>query len=112
MPGASVLVVATHIDCATEEEVERQVAVVKTTVEHTVKQYEEDEAVTRIPSLTVWQGGESLRVNCLDGTGRVELKQSLIEMAHALPWWEESIPKSIVMLKSKIEEASLRNTWL
>ena len=108
VPGASILLVATHVDCATAEEVQRQCDIIKATVARKVKQYGGDEAATGIPALTVWRGGDSVRVNCLDGTGRAELKKCLVEMAHSLPWWEEGIPRSITLLKGRIEQARLQ----
>jgi Leucine-rich repeat (LRR) protein len=104
VPGASVLLVATHVDVATQDEVEKQCRVVQTTVENKINELKEDEKVTGIPSLSVWAEGSSFRVNCLEGTGASDLKGALIHMAHSLPCWGECIPRSVVLLKGKIEE--------
>jgi hypothetical protein len=109
VPGASVLVVVTHVDVATAEEIDEQCRVVQATVQRKVSESREDEKVTGIPSLSVWDAGSSLRVNCLEGTGAEELKRALIHKAHELPYWKEIIPGAFALLKVKIEELNLVN---
>ena len=88
VPGASIIIVATHIDCATtQSELDRQCQFVQGLVKEKMMQFKQQESSIGIPSLTVWNGGESCRVNCVEGVGVDELKKNLIKMAHSLPWW-------------------------
>ena len=91
VPGARILIVATHIDCAHESEVDRQCKRAKALIHDKVEELKEDELLSGIPAPIVWKHGDSLRVNCLDGTGVEALRLQLI-MAHDLPWWQEGIP--------------------
>jgi GTPase SAR1 family protein len=100
VPGARILIVATHIDCAHESEVDRQCKRVKALIRDKVEELKEDELVSGIPAPIVWKHGDSLRVNCVDGTGVEELRLQLIEMAHDLPWWQEGIPGCYLNLKN------------
>ena len=112
VPGARILVVATHIDCAHESEVERQCKYVKSLIQERVKELEQDELINGISVPIVWKDGDSLRVNCLDGAGVEQMRLQLIEMAHGLPWWQEGIPGCYVNLKEKLTEYRQDRTWL
>ena len=115
VPGASVVIVATHIDCADVDTVDWQCKLVETAVAERCKQLEEDAKVTGINSLKLYSVEKCpsvLRLNCLDGTGIEKLKSNLIEMAQALPWWREKIPHSYLSLQDKIQEMSGQRSWL
>jgi hypothetical protein len=116
VPGARILIVATHIDCAHESEVDRQCKRVKALIHDKVEELKEDELVSGIPAPIVWKHGDSLRVNCLDGTGVEALRLQLIEMAHDLPWWQEGIPGCYLNLKNvlrlPIHDEYQDRTWL
>jgi len=112
VPGSTVIVVATHIDCATKDAVDLQCKWVKALVETKLQQFGKDELVTGILALRVLGMGESCRVCCLDGTGVTLLRRQLIELAHSLPWWQESIPPSFLELQNQILERKTRRPWL
>jgi len=83
-------------------------------VQHKLHKLQEEDHDATIPPLTVWQDGQSFRVNCLDGHGVQTLKSQLILMAHNLPWWREVIPEQYVRLQQAIL-ARVKNsatTWL
>ena len=108
VPGSTVIVVATHVDCATKDQVYLQCQWFKALVETKFKQFEKDELDTGILALRVWSWGES----CLDGTGVTQLRHNLVKLAHSLPWWKESIPASYLELQNKIIERKTQRPWL
>jgi len=112
VPGAQVVLVATHIDCAAPAEVDEQCRLVKAVVERKLREWAEHEAATGVLAMAVWGGGESVRVNCLEGTGVQALRACLIDMAHQLPWWREGVPKSYLTLKAAIAERQQESAWL
>ena len=112
VPGATVVLVATHIDCATEAEVKKQCQWVQALVAKKLQRFKEEEQATGIPALNVWDEGNSLCVNCLEGTGMSALEATLIQVAHALPWWCEGVPESYKLLENRISELSRGQPWL
>ena len=112
VPGARVVIVATHVDCATPGEVDNQCRMVKEVVQHKLRVWEEDTACIGIPTVTVWGAGDSVRVNCLAGVGVEELRKCLVKTAHGLPFWREGVPKTYLLLRDKIEERAKTISWL
>ena len=112
VPGAKVVLVATHIDCATPAEVDEQCRLVRDVVERKLREWAEDEAATGVPAMAVWGGGESVQVNCLEGTGVEALRSCLIDQAHQLPWWREGVPKSYLALRAALVEKQREGAWL
>ncbi|EKX32523.1 hypothetical protein GUITHDRAFT_121310 [Guillardia theta CCMP2712] len=103
VPGSSVLLVATHIDLVGESEVTDQCEEVKACVEEELKKMAEDEDLHILP-LHVINGGESFRVNCLEGQGVKELRRSVCKTAKELLWWEERIPRPYLRLREAVEK--------
>ena len=103
-PGASILLVATHIDCAEPKEVDGQCKFVKHLVETKLKQLQQEETTTGILAPTVRRGGDSLRVNCLMGEGIDKLKEELIDSAYSHPYFREAMPSSFLKLKDRLDE--------
>jgi GTPase SAR1 family protein len=112
VPGAHVILVATHVDSATEDEVDEQCSVAKTVAQQKMKAFDQDDRDSGIPSLTLWRDGNSFRVDCLRGAGMEELKCNIIEMARSVPWFGEQIPASYHTLMIKVGNRSQRTPWL
>ncbi|EKX45794.1 hypothetical protein GUITHDRAFT_108245 [Guillardia theta CCMP2712] len=108
VPGASILLVVTHIDLAEAGEVEQQCEEVKACVEEELRKLAEDGDENILP-LHVINGGKSVRVNCLEGEGIKELRQLVCENAKELLWWEERIPRSYLRLREAVENRKLES---
>ena len=125
VPGASVVLVCTHIDAAAAtdgemttkswEEVNSQCHHVKNIVSRKLSQIHSDTAKSGVAALDVYNDGQSIRLNCLEGMGAPQLRSTLIEMAHGLPWWKELIPESYYALRVAIDklrkEGKVWITW-
>eukprot|EP00960_Hanusia_phi_P012987 379667-Hanusia_phi.AAC.2 len=102
VPGAVVMLVATHIDLAENEEfLQQQCDEVKKSVEYELKKMSEEGQRTISP-LHVLNNGESFQVNCLSGDGIAELRKSVREAAKGLLWWNEIIPRTFLRLKEEV----------
>ncbi len=77
VPGASILLVVTHIDCASKKELDRQIKFVKELVLQKLQDLGEDDDDSSVLPLTVWNEGRSMPVNCLLGQGVPELRQEV-----------------------------------
>lgn len=115
VPGVALVLVATHIDCATPEEVDEQCAAVK----EVVRRIQERQAVTMkdVPPLRVYNAGESLRINNMTGEGVAELRRTLVKIAEGLDFYGEVIPASYVRLRQRLRDMQRRDsdtwrTWL
>eukprot|EP00960_Hanusia_phi_P042329 755439-Hanusia_phi.AAC.1 len=109
VPGASVMMVATHIDLAeSSEALQQQCEEVKTCVKEELKKMLEDEDEMILP-LHVLNDGVSFQVNCLRGDGIGELRKSVCGAAKSLLWWKELIPRAFLRLKEKVVESSREN---
>jgi hypothetical protein len=115
VPGVSMVLIATHIDCATPEEVEEQCAA----VERVVSKILERQALTMegIPPLRVYNDGRSLRINNMTGEGVAELREKLCQIAEGLDFYGEVIPSSYVRLRQKLRDMQRHDeptwrTWL
>jgi len=108
-----VVLVVTHIDCVPEDEVNAQVKLVKQLVHAKIAQMQLEYGDALMP-FSVWNEGESFRVNCLNGDGASKLRSALISMAHKLPWWKEPLPESYLKFRHEIaaECNFTQKTWL
>jgi GTPase SAR1 family protein len=115
VPGVSMVLIATHIDCATPEEVEEQCAAVERVVAKILAR--QSLTMEGIAPLRVYNNGRSLRINNMTGEGVAELRRKLCEIAEGLDFYGEVIPSSYVRLRQRLremqrhDEASWR-TWL
>lgn len=112
VPGAHVVLVATHIDCAPPHEVDRQVVVVQELVKAKMLAMMQAEEATGIPALTVLRGGASFCVDCLHGVGVAEVRKAIIAEAIHPPWCKEVIPAGIVQLQARIENKNTTTSWI
>eukprot|EP01038_Epipyxis_sp_PR26KG_P006545 gene6545-8992_t len=116
VPGVTVVLIATHIDCATPEEVNEQCEVVAEVVN---KILERQSALENgIPQLKIYENGKSLRVNNVNGEGVSILRQQLKTIAESLDFYGEIIPSSYAKLRRKLREMQRREdvanwkTWM
>jgi GTPase SAR1 family protein len=77
VPGASILLVVTHIDCVSQKELDRQIKFVKELVLSKLQDLGDDDDDSSVVPLTVWSKGRSMPVNCLLGQGVSELRQEV-----------------------------------
>jgi GTPase SAR1 family protein len=101
MPGSYFMMVVTHID-----EVESSILLdqCKKAKQHVQKELESirSAAAPGVPILQVYNGGESIRVNSLQGDGVSELRQGLKAFVHQMPWYPEPLPKSWIEFRKKL----------
>lgn len=107
----------THIDCVgSEDELNLQTEYVKKTVFEKLRVLQTSSKKSNVLPLQVLRAGESFRVNCLNGQGIQDLRTSLIQLIHQLPWYGEQIPESYLKLRdwvsSQIEDGEVRRTWI
>eukprot|EP00960_Hanusia_phi_P046152 757656-Hanusia_phi.AAC.1 len=106
VPGASVMLVTTHIDLAESQDIlKQQCQKVKGCVEGELRKMSE-ELDEMIPPLNVLKNGESFQVNCLRGDGIADLRRSLCGAAKELLWWNEPIPRAFLRLKEEVAKRS------
>lgn len=106
VPGASFMLVVTHIDCAlSEQDLAEQVGWVRTIVQRKVAAQRADGRSSHIQTLRVFNDGNSIPVNCLDGTGIAELRSRIISFAKGMPFYKEHWPASFLALRASLEEA-------
>jgi GTPase SAR1 family protein len=77
VPGASILLVVTHIDCVPQEELDRQINFVQELVLRKLQDLGDDDDDSSVVPLTIWNKGLSMPVNCLLGQGVPELRQKV-----------------------------------
>jgi GTPase SAR1 family protein len=108
VPGVTMVLVATHIDCANPTEVDEQCAAVK----EVVRRIQERQAQTMqgIPPLKIYGEGESLRVNSVKGEGVAELRRKLVEIAEGLDFYGEVIPATYVRLRQRLRDMQSKDT--
>ncbi len=97
IPGASVMVVATHADCATAAEILAQTRQVQEILQNRMNSYD---ALYRIRLL---DNGESTIVNCLNGDGIDICRENIVSFSKSLPWYHEPLPKSWINLIKRLE---------
>ena len=95
MPGSRLILVVTHIDQVEQNLLDSLCARVKeTVVKHLL--YLKQSSELDIPTLTIFNDGESIRVNCLMGHGIASLRENLFLYIQSMPWYNESLPYSWV----------------
>jgi hypothetical protein len=78
VPGASLLLVVTHIDLVSQEELKRQIEFVQKLVLSNLRDLgDDDDDDSGVLPLTVWNEGRSMPVACLSGQGVQELRQEV-----------------------------------
>jgi hypothetical protein len=108
VPGASILLVATHSDIAEKTNVDDQCTLVKNLVHARLRQHRKgvDSASTlhamSLPRL--FNGGESVRVSSTQGLGVPELRSALISFAKTASFYKEPILPSAMKLKEKLAQ--------
>lgn len=115
VPGASFMLVVTHIDCANSEEIlVEQVAWVRTVVQRKLSAQRADgRSRPQIQTLRVWDDGNSIPVNCLDGTGIAGLRRKMVSFAMAMPFYKEHWPQPFLTLRMSLEQAKQSmSVWL
>jgi GTPase SAR1 family protein len=115
IPGAIVLLVATHIDCVLPnvKELDKQKHWVKDAVESRLRSLNADNKGHYIEPLKVWNNGQSLCVQSLEGFGIEELRRTLQEMALEVPWWKEPIPAGFIHFQERIQKlARTGKNWI
>ena len=76
-----VVLAVTHVDALPEDEVDAQVKLVHQLFHAKVAQIQVECSESLMP-FSVWNGGQSVRVNGLTGDGTGKLRSALISMAH------------------------------
>ncbi len=78
VPGASLLLVVTHIDLVSQEELKRRIEFVQKIVLSKLRDLgDEDDDDSGVVPLTVWNEGRSMPVACLSGQGVQDLRQEV-----------------------------------
>jgi hypothetical protein len=102
VPGACVILAVTHIDSVDAAALDALCGVVRETVRACL------DAMRRVAPaggrvLSVLDGGESQRVNCLLGEGVAALRGRLVGFARTMPWYGELLPASFVRVREALE---------
>jgi GTPase SAR1 family protein len=101
MPGSYFMMVVTHIDEVESSILSDQCKKARQHVQM-VLEYIRSGASPGVPILQVYNGGESIRVNSLQGDGVTELRQGLKAFVHQMPWYAEPLPKSWIEFRKKL----------
>lgn len=92
VPGVSIVLICTHIDCASAEEVDEQCDAVAAVINRVVSRQVESHPLTGIPPLKVYNNGQSLRVNNMSGEGVDEFEKYTVRYCnqHRFVWRSDS----------------------
>jgi hypothetical protein len=115
VPGVTVVLIVTHIDCASPEQVDEQCKNVAAVAQKIVERQAAMEG--GIPQLKIHNGEQSLRVNNVSGEGVAYLRQQLRQIAEHLDFYGEVIPASYARLRMRLREMQRRGedswrTWI
>jgi GTPase SAR1 family protein len=103
MPGSFFMMVVTHID-----EVESSILLdqCNKAKHHVQKELESIRSASAlgVPILQVYNEGESIRVNSLQGDGVPELREGLKAFVHRMPWYPEPLPKSWIDFRKNLRD--------
>jgi GTPase SAR1 family protein len=116
VPGVTVVLIATHIDCATPEQVDDQCDIVAKIAQRILAR--QDALGGDVDRLKIHNNGQSLRVNNVSGEGVKELRDQLRAVAEGLSFYGEVIPSSYARLRRKLREMQRRSdpgswrTWM
>jgi hypothetical protein len=103
VPGACVMLVATHIDSVDAAAVDALCSVVRETVRECLAAMRRDAPIGgRV--LRVFHDGESQRINCLLGEGVAALREQLLGFARTMPWYGELLPASFGSVRGAVEQ--------
>jgi hypothetical protein len=100
IPGSYCMMVVTHIDEVESSSLLDQCNKAKQRVQKELESIR-SAAAPGVPILQVYNGGESIRVNSLQGDGVLELRQGLKAFVHQMPWYSEPLPKSWIEFRMK-----------
>jgi hypothetical protein len=108
-----VVLAVTHVDTLPEDEVDAQVKLVNKLFHAKAAQIQLEYGDSFAP-FSVWNGGQSVRVNGLNGDGAGKLRSALISIAHKLPWWKEPLPDCYLKFRNEVaaECNFTQKTWL
>ncbi len=102
VPGACVMLVVTHIDAVDAAALDALCCTVREAVRECLAHMRRDAPLGgRV--LSVLDGGDSQRVNCLLGEGVAALRERLVGFARAMPWYREMLPASFVGVRGEVE---------
>jgi GTPase SAR1 family protein len=103
MPGSYIIMVVTHIDEVESSVLSDQCDKAR---QHVQKELESirSAAAPEVPVLRVYNEGESIRVNSLQGDGVTELRRGLKAFVHQMPWFPEPLPKSWIEFRKKLSD--------
>lgn len=114
VPGVTVVLIATHIDCAAPHEVDEQVEAVRKVVERVSAR--QRHSSSDIAPLRIHNDGQSIRISNTSGEGVSELRDTLISIAEGLDSYSEVVPSSYVKLRQKLREMQVagpsHRTWM
>ncbi len=107
MPGSYVMLVVTHIDQVDSVTLQRQRALVQSTVCNWLAQRNCSLSGDETRPLQVWKQGESIPVNCISGDGIPILRESVLSFASDMPWYREALPFQWIQLQKQLEISKL-----
>jgi hypothetical protein len=103
IPGAHVMLVATHADAVPPDLLDSLCADVRQAVQDRLATLDAASAAdSRAPPLCVHAGGESARVDCLSGDGVAEFRAALLRFSAGVPWHREALPASWVRTRAAV----------
>ena len=109
VPGSFVLLVVTHIDQVPQPVLESQCSAVKTTVAEWLVSCKAKCSTNGTQMPSVFNDGESFKVDCLSGDGIIQLRKSLLDFIKLMPWYKEGMPSSWMDLQARLTERSKEN---
>ena len=109
VPGVTVVLIATHIDCAPSEQVDLQCATVKEVAQRILSRQRLQESENDVSQIRIYDNGTSLKVNNMSGEGIIELRLKLQEIAESMSFYGEILPSSYVKLKAKLRSMQKRS---
>jgi len=98
LPGASIMIVATHASGVPFEEVTIQVERMQKLFLKHLQSYS-----TSLLPVRVWCDGKSDVVDSISGQGIEEFRNNLFRFAHTLPWFRELLPRKWIELGHKLQ---------
>mmetsp|Transcript_37236 Transcript_37236/g.99101 ORF Transcript_37236/g.99101 Transcript_37236/m.99101 type:complete len:1895 (+) Transcript_37236:92-5776(+) len=112
VPGSMMLLVATHIDSVSAEDLNTLCGRVQGIVQQTLSSFKAAHK-EGVPVLRVYGEGESARVNCLMGDGIESLRKNITSFAMTAPWYKEVLPGDWIRVRQRIiEMASQGRTFI
>ena len=100
-PGACIILVATHIDCAPPEDVDLECDWVKAAVCAKVEKLHAGSKEAQ--NLSIWNDGGSICVDSVGGPGISMLRQEMVQMCADLPWYAEYVPRPYLSLRDYLQ---------